>query len=62
MNYKLTIDVKQRVEDLYPNLSHDEIELIARHIVNRWDCISHNVIKEQVKETAFYANIELKDR
>ena len=62
MNYKLTIDVKQRVEDLYPNLLHDEIELIARHIVNRWDCISHNVIKEQVKETAFYANIELKDR
>ena len=63
MTFTITVDIKQSVKDFYPGLSNDEIELIATHIVKRWDYSSiYSTIEEQIKETAQYANIELEGK
>ena len=60
MTYSITVDINKHLEDYYPNLTDDEIDLIAADIHRRWDYswLIDN-IDSKIQETASYANIKL---
>ena len=60
MKNSIFFSIDQYLEKTYPKLNFDEVDLIATDIQRRYDytsLIEH--IDEQIKETAYYANIKL---
>ena len=61
MKNTILFDVQEYLENSYPNLTDDEIDLIAGDVSRRWDyswLIDNVDIK--VRECAHYANIPLR--
>ena len=60
MKNSILFEIDKYLEKNYPKLNFDEVDLIATDIQRRYDytsLIEH--IDEQIKETAYYANIKL---
>ena len=60
MKNSILFEIDKYLEKTYPKLNFDEVDLIATDIQRRYDytsLIEH--IDEQIKETAYYANIKL---
>ena len=63
MKNSILIEIDKYLEKNYPKLNFDEVDLIATDIQRRYDytsLIEH--IDEQIKETAYYANIKLESQ
>ena len=63
MTYNLTVDVKHSVQDFYPGLSSDEVELLSKNIVDNWD-YSHiyTTMLEDLQGYATFNNIDLEGK
>ena len=61
MKNSILFDVQEYLENSYPNLTDDEIDLIAGDVSRRWDYtwLIDNV-DHKIRETASYANISLR--
>ena len=60
MKNSIFFSIDQYLEKTYPKLNFDEVDLIATDIQRRYDYTSLiEQIDEQIKETAYYANIKL---
>ena len=61
MKNTILFDVQEYLENSYPNLTDDEIDLIAGDVSRRWDYswLIDNV-DHKIRETANYANIALR--
>ena len=61
MKNSILFDVQEYLENSYPNLTDDEIDLIAGDVSRRWDYtwLIDNV-DHKISETASYANISLR--
>ena len=60
MKNSIFFSIDQYLEKTYPKLNFDEVDLIATDIQRRYDYSSLiEQIDEQIKETAYYANIKL---
>ena len=60
MKNSILFEIDKYLEKNYPKLNFDQVDLIATDIQRRYDytsLIEH--IDEQIKETAYYANIKL---
>ena len=63
MKNSILFELDKYLEKIYPKLNFDEVDLIATDIQRRYDytsLIEH--IDEQIKETAYYANIKLESQ
>tara|TARA_B100000287_G_scaffold345997_1_gene333474 strand:+ start:278 stop:568 length:291 start_codon:yes stop_codon:yes gene_type:complete len=61
MKNTILFDVEEYLENAYPNLTDSDIDLIARDVSMRWDYASlTNDVDDQIRQTAYYANIELR--
>ena len=63
MKNSILFEIDKYLEKTYPKLNFDEVDLIATDIQRRYDypsLIEH--IDEQIKETAYYANIKLESQ
>ena len=57
----ILFDVQEYLENAYPSLTDDQIDLIAGDVSRRWDyTFLTNDVDDKVRETAYYANIELR--
>ena len=63
MTYNLTVDVKQSVEDFYPGLTSEQVELLSKNIVDNWD-YSHiyTTMLEDLQGYATFNNIDLEGK
>ena len=60
MKNSILFEIDKYLEKTYPKLNFDEVDLIATDIQRRYDYTSLIAqIDEQIKETAYYANIKL---
>ena len=60
MKNSIFFSIDQYLEKHYPKLNFDQVDLIATDIQRRYDYTSlTKQIDEQIKETAYYANIKL---
>ena len=61
MTNTITLNVTEYLESAYPNLTDEQIDLIASDVTRRWDytLLTDNV-DLKCRETANYANIELR--
>ena len=60
MKNSILFEIDKYLEKHYPKLNFDEVDLIATDIQRRYDYTSLiTQIDEQIKETAYYANIKL---
>ena len=60
MKNSILFEIDKYLEKTYPKLNFDEVDLIATDIQRRYDYTSLiEQIDEQIKETAYYANIKL---
>ena len=60
MKNSILFEIDKYLEKTYPKLNFDEVDLIATDIQRRYDYTSLiSQIDEQIKETAYYANIKL---
>ncbi len=60
MTHNIVVSIKEFLEDNYPNLTYDQIDLIASDVKQRWDYQPIlDQIEMQCEKTAYYANIEL---
>ena len=58
----IKLDINEHLQNKYPNLPSDQIDLIASDVVNRWDYQELiDSVDFKCKQTAYYANIELGD-
>ena len=60
MKNSILFEIDKYLEKTYPKLNFDQVDLIANDIQRKYDyasLIEH--IDEQIKETAYYANIKL---
>ena len=61
MKNTILLDVQEYLENAYPSLSDSEIDLIANDVSKRWDYTELiNTVDIKCRETANYANIELR--
>ena len=61
MTNTITLNVTEYLENAYPNLTDSEIDLIAGDVTRRWDyTFLTNSVDDKCRETANYANIELR--
>ena len=59
MKNSILFEIDKYLEKTYPKLNFDEVDLIATDIQRRYDYTSLiTQIDEQIKETAYYANIK----
>ena len=59
----ILLDVSEYLENAYPSLTDSEIDLIASDVSRRWDYgLLIDSVDHKVRETASYANIELRDQ
>ena len=60
MKNSILFEIDKYLEKTYPKLDFDQVDLIATDIQRRYDYTSLiTQIDEQIKETAYYANIKL---
>tara|TARA_Y100001963_G_scaffold132639_1_gene191379 strand:- start:203 stop:466 length:264 start_codon:yes stop_codon:yes gene_type:complete len=60
MTKTISFDLRDYLENNYPKLTLDEIDLIASDLHRRWDYSPLiKQVKSKVEETAYYANIKL---
>ena len=60
MKNSILFEIDKYLEKTYPKLNFDQVDLIATDIQRRYDYTSLiSQIDEQIKETAYYANIKL---
>ena len=60
MTKTISFDLRDYLENNYPKLTLDEIDLIASDLHKRWDYAPLiKQVKSKVEETAYYANIKL---
>ena len=60
MTHNIVVSIKEFLEDNYPNLTYDQIDLIASDVKQRWDYQPIlDQIEMQCEKTAYYANIKL---
>ena len=60
MTYNLTVDVKQSVEDFYPGLTSEQVELLSKNIVDNWDYSDiYTTMLEDLQGYATFNNIDL---
>ena len=61
MSNTITLNVTEYLENVYPSLTSDQIDLIASDVTRRWDYswLTDNV-DAKCRETASYANIPLR--
>ena len=60
MKNSILFEIDKYLEKTYPKLNFDEVDVIATDIQRRYDYTSLiTQIDEQIKETAYYANIKL---
>ena len=63
MTYKIKVDVLSSVQDFYPGLSVDDVELIAEEIVRNWDYSEiYNGIADDISHYADANDIELEGK
>ena len=63
MKNTILFEIDKYLEKTYPKLNFDEVDLIATDIQRRYDYTSLiEQIDEQIKETAYYANIKLESQ
>ena len=61
MKNSILFDVQEYLENSYPNLTDDEIDLIAGDVSRRWDYgLLIDSVDNKCRETASYANITLR--
>ena len=61
MKNSILFDIQEYLENAYPSLTDDQIDLIAGDVSRRWDyTFLTNDVDDKVRETAYYANIELR--
>ena len=61
MKNSILFDVQEYLENAYPSLTDDHIDLIANDVSKRWDYTELiNTVDIKCRETANYANIELR--
>ena len=63
MSYSITVNVTEHLKSNYPNLTTEQIDLIAGDVTRRWDYswLIDNV-DAKCRETASYANIKLRSQ
>ena len=60
MKNSILFEIDKYLEKTYPKLDFDQVDLIATDIQRRYDYTSlTKQIDDQIKETAYYANIKL---
>ena len=60
MKNSILFEIDKYLEKNYPKLDFDQVDLIATDIQRRYDYTSlTKQIDDQIKETAYYANIKL---
>ncbi len=62
MTNNIVFSINEYLEDTYPNLTFEQIDLIASDVKRRWDF--QPLIEQvdmKVQQTAYYSNIELKE-
>ena len=60
MSYTITVNVTEHLKSNYPNLTTEQIDLIAGDVSNRWDyTLLTNNVDLKCRETANYANIPM---
>jgi len=60
MKNSILFEIDKYLEKHYPKLDFDQVDLIATDIQRRYDYTSlTKQIDDQIKETAYYANIKL---
>tara|TARA_B100000427_G_scaffold316164_1_gene310972 strand:+ start:1024 stop:1314 length:291 start_codon:yes stop_codon:yes gene_type:complete len=60
MSYTITVNVTEHLKSNYPNLTTEQIDLIAGDVSNRWDyTLLTNNVDLKCRETATYANIPM---
>ena len=61
MSNTITLNVTEYLENAYPSLTSDQIDLIASDVTRRWDytLLTDNV-DARCRETASYANIPMR--
>ena len=58
----IKLDINEHLQNKYPNLPSDQIDLIAEDVSRRWDYQDLiDSVDIKCKQTAYYANIELGD-
>ena len=63
MTYNLTVDVKHSVQDFYPGLSSDEVELLSKNIVDNWDYSdTYTELLENIRSYATFNKIDLEGK
>ena len=63
MKNSILFEIDKYLEKTYPKLNFDQVDLIATDIQRRYDYTSLiEQIDEQIKETAYYANIKLESQ
>ena len=61
MKNSILFDVQEYLENAYPSLTDDHIDLIANDVSKRWDYTELiNTVDIKCRETDNYANIELR--
>ena len=62
MTHTIELNVIEHLQNKYPKLTWQEIDLIASDVSGRWDYRSLiDDVDFKCKQTAYYANIELGD-
>ena len=60
MSYTITVNVTEHLKSNYPNLTTEQIDLIAGDVSNIWDyTLLTNNVDLKCRETATYANIPM---
>ena len=63
MKNSILFDVQDYLENAYPSLTDDHIDLIANDVSKRWDYTELiNTVDIKCRETANYANIPIKEQ
>ena len=63
MTHNLTVDVKQSVEDFYPGLTSEQVELLSKNIVDNWDySYIYTTMLEDLQGYATFNNIDLEGK
>ena len=63
MTYNLTVDVKQSVEDFYPGLTSEQVELLSKTITDNWDYSDiYTTMLEDIQSYATFNKIDLEGK
>ena len=61
--YRIYVDLKETIEDVYPGLHPDEVETIAKKIHDNWDYSTiYDEVIEQIEEISDTQDINLEGK